>query len=158
MEDYCIPVQIGDGKCQSVCNDSPNRFDGGDCCLPSIIEDFCDKTGTEMVEIYDNGNPHFTWNYQISHRYVERNWDAWSCVCNEDGTQHPGLEGKNTSAVPSPSIAAVSIIFLFCDMSFKFFKNHYIISASVAQLACALGIVFFGVYVFMIVDIFMSFL
>ena len=67
--DYCVPPLIGDGRCQRMCNVPQNFYDNGDCCLTSIIDHYC-------------------------HKVEEREDINGDCVCHEDSTRHPGLEGK----------------------------------------------------------------
>ena len=51
-----------------MCNVPANLYDNGDCCLASIVEHYCHNT--EVKDI------------------------SGDCVCHEDNTRHPGLEGK----------------------------------------------------------------
>jgi hypothetical protein len=72
--DYCVPPLIGDGRCQRMCNVPQNFYDNGDCCLASIVEHYCHNEEVEDI----NGD----------------------CVCHEDNTIHPGLEGKGGFSKP----------------------------------------------------------
>ena len=57
-----------------MCNVPANLYDNGDCCLASIVEHYCHNT--EMKDI------------------------SGDCVCHEDNTRHPGLEGKGVFSKP----------------------------------------------------------
>ena len=71
---------IGDGKCQQMCNVPQNFYDNGDCCLPTIIEHVCDRDDRDDI--------------------------GGSCICHEDQSLHPGLEGKE---IPELKIIRVFI-------------------------------------------------
>ena len=35
------PLMSGDGYCDDVNNKQECNFDGGDCCLDTVLEDYC---------------------------------------------------------------------------------------------------------------------
>lgn len=63
----CHVKMLNDGKCHSWCNNPENLYDGGDCCLPIILTEFCyiNYDGIQSDES-----------------------DLDNCICAEDGTLH----------------------------------------------------------------------
>ena len=39
----CPPDYIGDSHCDDECNNAENNYDGGDCCLDPIDDQYCEK-------------------------------------------------------------------------------------------------------------------
>ena len=62
----CDQAFIGDGYCDDTNNNVECNYDGNDCCLPAIVDDFCSV-----------------------------------CICHEDGTKHPSLNGGITFISPT---------------------------------------------------------
>ena len=64
----CFPGSIGDGICHGDCNNHLFYFDGGDCCLPTVISSV----------IY---------NFESSIRCGQD--DARNCTCYDDCSRKP---------------------------------------------------------------------
>ena len=41
VSDCPLPLYVGDGFCDDLNNINSCNFDGGDCCLETVITDFC---------------------------------------------------------------------------------------------------------------------
>ena len=78
-----------------MCNVPQNLYDNGDCCLASIVEHYCHNKELEDIQ--------------------------GDCICHEDGTRHPGLEGKKIFSKPVLQYFSTAI----CLMQILGYLFHY---------------------------------